>query len=238
MILKIKGTHQQWFKLESVLPNIKKSFHSITQKFINNKFGAYVYKKSPIQYYLKVKEKPVAYISIIKQDEKEILQVCFYNNGKTFDIDNIEDFNSIFEQWSNEFIERYKDNPFHKQYVRKGIYTIDEVLSKRSFNNHKEDLIEFDGDMIHMNSGRYHTFAEKGLKCVTCGIEGKYFAKESDQLPRYHFNLYALDDEGKEILMTKDHVIPRSKGGKDEVSNYQTMCSKCNGNKGNKMEGE
>ena len=69
------------------------------------------------------------------------------------------------------------------------------------------------------------------------GIEGKYFAKEkfADQ-STYHLNLYAVDDNGDEILMTKDHIIPRSKGGIDDISNYQTMCKLCNEAKGNKLE--
>ena len=52
----------------------------------------------------------------------------------------------------------------------------------------------------------------------------------------YHLNLYAVDDNGDEILMTKDHIIPRSKGGIDDISNYQTMCRLCNEAKGNKLE--
>lgn len=35
--------------------------------------------------------------------------------------------------------------------------------------------------------------------------------------------------------MTKDHIIPKSKDGKDDISNYQTMCYKCNLEKGNNL---
>lgn len=37
-----------------------------------------------------------------------------------------------------------------------------------------------------------------------------------------------IDENGKEVLMTKDHVIPKSKGGANDISNYQTMCKRCN----------
>lgn len=36
--------------------------------------------------------------------------------------------------------------------------------------------------------------------------------------------------------MTKDHIIPQSKGGSDDISNYQTMCEPCNEAKGSKIE--
>jgi 5-methylcytosine-specific restriction endonuclease McrA len=32
--------------------------------------------------------------------------------------------------------------------------------------------------------------------------------------------------------MTKDHIFPKSKGGKDVIENMQTMCTICNKNKG------
>lgn len=125
--------------------------------------------------------------------------------------------------------------------IRKEIYSIDEVREKTKdvlFEKDKRNAkVDFDGDLIKGNSQRYQTFFTKGCKCVVCGIEGKYFAKEkfADQ-STYHLNLYAVDDNGDEILMTKDHIMPHSKGGIDDISNYQTMCKLCNEAKGNKLE--
>ena len=125
--------------------------------------------------------------------------------------------------------------------LRKEIYSIEEVRDKVKDVLFEKDKklakVDFDGDLINGNSQRYQTFFTKGCKCVVCGIEGKYFAKERHlQDKSYHLNLYAVDDNGDEILMTKDHIIPRSKGGIDDISNYQTMCKLCNEAKGNKLE--
>lgn len=84
---------------------------------------------------------------------------------------------------------------------------------------------------VRMNSQRYFIFRES-CHCAACGLAGTVMVLEQnphDKNP--HFNLYGVED-GKYILMTKDHVLPKAFGGEDRHSNYQTMCSVCNGLKG------
>ncbi len=45
-------------------------------------------------------------------------------------------------------------------------------------------------------------------------------------------NLYTRQEDGSEVLMNMDHIIPVSKGGRNE-DNVQTMCYDCNQLKGN-----
>lgn len=109
-------------------------------------------------------------------------------------------------------------------YVRKRIVSLEEVL--KSIKTHP-----------HCFSLRMQTYLH-GIKCVRCGIEGKYFALERNSKGssnKFHYNLYALDEEGNEIMMTSDHIIPKSKGGPNDVSNRQPMCSPCNTKKGNSI---
>ena len=40
---------------------------------------------------------------------------------------------------------------------------------------------------------------------------------------------------GSKDNLVIDHVIPFSKGGKTELNNLQTLCKKCNSEKGNKL---
>lgn len=91
---------------------------------------------------------------------------------------------------------------------------------------------------VKMGSQRYQLFKAKGTTCVKCGIKGTYFALERglvDNPDRFHFNLYARDRRGLEVMLTKDHIIPRSKGGKNRLRNYQPMCSKCNSKKADNL---
>lgn len=132
------------------------------------------------------------------------------------------------------------------KYIREGKYTIEAVrdmLGDKLFSLEKKPDIEFHGKKIKANSQRYQTFFTKGCQCVRCGMVAHYFvlerdAKNSNQPNRYHFNLYGIDQDGNEILFTKDHIIPRSRGGKNRVENYQTMCCICNVAKGSKLEEE
>ena len=162
-------------------------------------------------------------------NDTELLSVTWYKQPlfeKSFKLGEVKTFLKDF-------------NP--TKLLRKETYSIEEVRNKVKDVLFEKDKrlakVDFDGDLIKGNSQRYQTFFTKGCKCVVCGIEGKYFAKERHlQDKSYHLNLYAVDDNGNEILITKDHIIPRSKGGIDDISNYQTMCKLCNEAKGNKLE--
>ena len=134
-------------------------------------------------------------------------------------------------------MKKKKPEGYYKGLRRKENLTIEEVYNAVKdvlFDpEDKKAMVVINGDKIKGNSQRLQTFFTKGLKCACCGIEGKYFGKEKDfNAARYHLNLYALDESGNEVLMTKDHIVPRSKGGASELYNYQTMCVKCNIAKG------
>jgi len=92
------------------------------------------------------------------------------------------------------------------------------------------------GYSVKMYSDRYTLFKEKGVECVSCGLKGQFFSLEqswnTDNADRFHFNLYGLDADNNPILITKDHIKPKSKGGRNCQSNYQVMCTHCNCLKG------
>lgn len=133
------------------------------------------------------------------------------------------------------------------RYVRIATFidNIEELL--HDIVNCKEELYTLpNGYKVKTDSLRYHTF-NRSLECVKCGIKGRFLALErclSDEGGNegkkegqgFHLNLYGLDDMGREVLMTKDHIIPKSKGGPDRLTNMQTMCTHCNAEKGNRLE--
>ena len=88
---------------------------------------------------------------------------------------------------------------------------------------------------VKKGSHRYILFKEKGLTCVTCGrTANKCFLELPKEEVVPHFNFYIFEND-KEILFTKDHIIPKSLGGKNEQENYQPMCQECNEKKDSKI---
>lgn len=83
-------------------------------------------------------------------------------------------------------------------------------------------------------------------QCVVCKRVGSLWilqAHRKNEPP--HLNLYYVGDgevEGHKklskdglVMMTKDHIIPKSAGGPTTLENLQTMCAICNGKKGDSI---
>lgn len=128
----------------------------------------------------------------------------------------------------------------HKRYFTFGEFAIDDVLpyvveDKRCEGSRREYVIEGRTYVVKMWSDRYKVF-KRSPHCAVCGIEGTRFflqrAKNEPETATAHFNLYADHPTLGLVLMTKDHIIPKKRGGRDFHSNFQTMCAICNGIKG------
>lgn len=119
-----------------------------------------------------------------------------------------------------------------KKLIHLGVFSIDEVFPFiTEEETKKEYVIGSKVHLVRMNSDRYHIFKANN-KCVSCGLEGNKMILDmnpGDTSP--HFNLYGEED-GRLVLMTKDHILAKSKGGQDIAENYQSMCAVCNNLKG------
>lgn len=124
------------------------------------------------------------------------------------------------------------------------VLSVDVVMPMLTGETIKADeRTEIEGVKAHVSGLRLTTFKLKGLKCVTCGIEGSFFALERSfekspsvgrYVDSYHLNLYAMKEESGEtveVLMTHDHILARGLCGEDTLENCQTMCSPCNSEK-------
>lgn len=178
------------------------------------------------------------------EDLKKIVDERSNNKINNYEA-KINKLSKIIE--ANNLNDEYK--PLHitdHSYVRIATYmdNIEELLYEIVACKDKYYVLP-NGYKVKPSSLRYQTF-DKNLTCAGCGIKGRFLALEKclsdfggDEGEKegqgYHLNLYALDEMGREVLMTKDHIIPKSKGGPDHINNMQTMCTYCNAKKKDNM---
>lgn len=129
----------------------------------------------------------------------------------------------------------------NSQYHRVQIFYRDAILWLIS----NEIPLRFAGRRIKTTTPRLRTYL-KGHSCVACKRVGQFFAleviknfssgDEEKTKAHLHLNLYAIDPKtGDEVLMTSDHIHPKSRGGKGPLINRQPMCAPCNTRKADKL---
>ena len=114
---------------------------------------------------------------------------------------------------------------------RHGYLTINEVFNKIRTLRQNQSKVHLAGKCVRVTSARMMNFFWNGITCKMCGLRAMYFCIEANTKNQWHLNLYALKN-GEEILFTKDHIIPVSKGGETSPYNLQTLCQPCNLKKG------
>jgi len=98
-----------------------------------------------------------------------------------------------------------------KELIRLCDSKIDEYIEKRGKNIWKHRRVS---SRAIPGSIRYQVLKRAGTKCESCGIDNSKRAIEVD------------------------HIHPVSKGGKNELANYQALCYVCNSQKSNKDDTE
>ncbi len=118
----------------------------------------------------------------------------------------------------------------------------EEILPLIEGSHYTPKRLELYEKEVTINSLRLTCFKEKGLTCVKCGIEAKslYLVEELrngyTKIP-HSIQAFAINEDGQRVLMTIDHIVPKSKGGsRESLTNVQPMCSYCNTEKDNSIE--
>jgi hypothetical protein len=106
----------------------------------------------------------------------------------------------------------------------KETYNTLEVLSLK----HLKDIKKYNDKGISRRNLR--VFYRKGCICASCGSEGIILVKKQKD------NNIGWSVMTKDMVeMNIDHIIPKSKGGCNNLYNLQPMCAPCNTSKGNKV---
>lgn len=110
-------------------------------------------------------------------------------------------------------------------------------MSKKRKKNKVDIISEYPIEQLYSkfkNHNRLKVFAKKGTKCVCCHAEGTRLVRRKINYKNgkfdEHIDLYTKDL----ILMTVDHMLPKSKKGGESLRNKQPMCCICNETKSSK----
>lgn len=120
--------------------------------------------------------------------------------------------------------DRLLGDPVPDGTVRIKKYSIDLIFDFIKNNPNEAYYIDEDGNKCKLR--RAAIYFSMGFNCVEpgCKLKGDFFALEKWPKGDMHFDLYSIDENGREVLMTIDHIHPKSKGGEDHIENYQPMC--------------
>lgn len=124
-------------------------------------------------------------------------------------------------------------------------YSPEEILAQTSLDAGTKTF-QFGDHLLYVDlwEDRYEVMKRDNCTCQHCGKVGTVMLLErmmpSENNPKNirrepHFNLYHLTPDNKLILLTIDHVVPKSKGGPDNIGNYQLLCEPCNRRKKDKV---
>jgi 5-methylcytosine-specific restriction endonuclease McrA len=105
-------------------------------------------------------------------------------------------------------------------------FTIDEILPLMA-QQHHTFIVNDKLYPVKLTGSRLKLISNTQV-CACCGLKGTYFCLDVN-CGSPHINLYAYGD----VLMTLDHIIPKSKGGTKHEKNIQLLCCNCNNIKGN-----
>jgi len=94
------------------------------------------------------------------------------------------------------------------------------------------------GQRVNRPSGwaMFQRLCGQPIKCWNCGRQADRWIAEKgprDRVGHPDLNMYS-----GLLLMTRDHIIPKSLGGVDDVGNLRPGCTDCNGDRGNEIDDE
>lgn len=81
--------------------------------------------------------------------------------------------------------------------------------------------------LVNLSSETLKLVAQQPV-CINCGIKASKIRLFKDARESKYFIEIFVDSPAGLYKLTKDHIVPKSKGGTDSFKNYQVMCEKCN----------
>jgi 5-methylcytosine-specific restriction endonuclease McrA len=130
-----------------------------------------------------------------------------------------------------------RDNPLHNIAIKKN-WRRKNGVTERGSQEHRFRMAELARGNKHRNKGGYENHLMHGRKRskMISNANGWHSKLEWDSLKeKYNFSCVCCGDSEPLIKLTKDHIIPLTKGGGNSIDNIQPLCKYCNSRKHDKI---
>lgn len=119
-----------------------------------------------------------------------------------------------------------------------------DIFKTQNFNKLKHDDGTYWHNQVQIRmSDTSDVVIRDNYTCIGCNMKAEYIViakniHSNNPTQKYIPFYYIIDRTTGELKkLTKDHIIPRSLGGSNRMSNYQCMCEVCNNKKSNVLFG-
>ena len=107
-------------------------------------------------------------------------------------------------------------------------------IGRKSRDKHAEERNTYQREYGKENRDKLTLFTNL-RRARKLAAEGSHTDEEWQALKAfYDYKCLCCRKHEPEIRLTRDHVIPLTKGGTDSIDNVQPLCARCNSKKNNK----
>jgi 5-methylcytosine-specific restriction endonuclease McrA len=107
-------------------------------------------------------------------------------------------------------------------------------IGRNSYERHAEERRRYSLEYYKLNPEK-SVAATNRRRALKLAAGGSHTEEEWLELKTfYNFKCLRCGEQEPDIKLTRDHVLPLTKGGDDSINNVQPLCARCNSKKNNK----